>query len=157
MVSRKSIKVKRKAELISLRRRLLTQRATSAEITMRSILDSLNLKYRFQAPFFTHKSFYITDFYIKGYKLVVEVDGLHHLRASQAKYDIERTRLLEKRGLTVLRFMNDEVVNIPDLVKQGILRYKMEYEKQVLIKHNRREEKWKEKCNSQNNEDYYRL
>jgi len=155
MVSRKSIKVKRKAELMSLRQRSLTQRATPAEVNMRSILDSLNLKYRFQAPFFTHKSFYITDFFVKGYKLVVEVDGLHHLQQVQAEYDVKRTIALEKRGLTILRFMNNEVINTPNVVKQRILEYKKKYENQVLLKHNRRERIWKEKCLS--DEDYYRL
>jgi len=50
---------------------------------------------------------YITDFYIPQIKLVIEIDGESHLK--QKKYDEERSRFLNKKYLTVVRFQNLEV------------------------------------------------
>lgn len=52
---------------------------------------------------------YIPDFYSRKAKLVVEVDGRHHASEEVLKYDRERTRYLEERGLLVIRFWNSEV------------------------------------------------
>jgi len=47
---------------------------------------------------------YIVDFYAPAVRLVVELDGSQHLERGQAEYDARRTRDLEQRGVTVLRF-----------------------------------------------------
>ena len=52
---------------------------------------------------------YIADFYCPSAKLVIELDGSHHLELAQAEYDLERTKYLNARGLLVLRFRNEEV------------------------------------------------
>ena len=62
-------------------------------------------KFRRQHPF----SPYIVDFYCAEKKLIIELDGGHHLQ--QKEYDAERTRFLEVQGNKVLRFWNDEVFN----------------------------------------------
>ena len=56
--------------------------------------------------FYRHKPIgnYIVDFHAPAVALVVEVDGAHHLEASQAGEDEMRTAYLEKQGLRVLRF-----------------------------------------------------
>jgi len=41
--------------------------------------------------------------------LVIEVDGGYHNEPTQNEYDQQRTYELEKLGLHVLRFSNDEV------------------------------------------------
>ena len=60
-------------------------------------------KFRRQVPFYR----YVVDFYCHGSKLVVELDGKQH--AWFAEYDVERTRVLEMRGVRVIRFMNADV------------------------------------------------
>ena len=50
---------------------------------------------------------FIVDFYCHKAGLVVELDGPIH--DGQADYDIERDKVLETRGLHVLRIKNEEV------------------------------------------------
>ncbi len=53
---------------------------------------------------------FIVDFYCHAVGLVVEVDGPIHDKAEQVEYDAERERVLEARGLHVLRVRNEEVM-----------------------------------------------
>ncbi|MBK8496439.1 MAG: DUF559 domain-containing protein [Chitinophagaceae bacterium] len=64
-----------------------------------------NLKFRRQHPFDN----YILDFY--KMKLAIEVDGEVHNDPEVAAYDKIRARNLQDKGLTVLRFSNNEVEN----------------------------------------------
>ena len=59
---------------------------------------------------------YIVDFYCHAAALVVEVDGDVH--DQQQEYDAHREKVLQARGLRVLRFRNERVMG--DL--QGVLR-----------------------------------
>ena len=63
---------------------------------------------------------FIVDFYCAALKLVIEVDGNHHLSPDSLVYDKERTQILEGYGLSVLRFHNQEVLNDFDSVCQQI-------------------------------------
>ena len=54
------------------------------------------------------KSF-IVDFYCHAAKLVIEVDGSQHYSAQGQAYDRERSEILERYGLRVLRFSNYEI------------------------------------------------
>jgi very-short-patch-repair endonuclease len=59
---------------------------------------------------------YIIDFCAPSRKLVIEVDGSHHLQ--QGEYDADRTAYLESNGYKVLRFWNSDVMNrIEDVMK----------------------------------------
>ena len=59
---------------------------------------------------------YIVDFCAPRQKLIIELDGSHHLE--QQDYDEERTRYLEARGYRVLRFWNNDVLNhLDDVLK----------------------------------------
>ncbi len=60
-------------------------------------------KFRRQIPF----DRFVADFYCHAAKLVVELDGKQH--DWFADYDAERTRVLESRGVNVIRFTNAEV------------------------------------------------
>ena len=51
---------------------------------------------------------YITDFAANDPKLVIEIDGDSHPRREQ--YDAARTRFLEAKGYTVIRFTNHDVM-----------------------------------------------
>ena len=50
---------------------------------------------------------FIADFYCAERKLVVEIDGPVHDR--QKDYDKLRTQVIERMGMRVVRFTNDEV------------------------------------------------
>ena len=52
---------------------------------------------------------FVVDFYCHAAKLVVEIDGVHH--DWHAEYDAERTQILERLGLRIIRFANAELRN----------------------------------------------
>ena len=64
------------------------------------------LKFRRQHPI----GRYILDFYCHAKKLVIEIDGGYHLEKLQQWQDKDRTNYLEKLGLKVIRFTNEEVI-----------------------------------------------
>ena len=55
------------------------------------------------------KSF-IVDFYCPDESLVIELDGEPHFSEEAINYDKERTKKLEKLGLKVIRFQNQDVL-----------------------------------------------
>jgi very-short-patch-repair endonuclease len=59
--------------------------------------------------------------YAPAAKLVIEVDGGHHLVLSQAEYDRQRSEYLQQRGLRVLRFDDRQVLLQIESVVQAIL------------------------------------
>jgi len=63
---------------------------------------------------------FVVDFYCHGAGLVVEVDGDVHDR--QPGHDAERQQMLTARGLRVVRFTNDQVLNDIDSVVEQIRR-----------------------------------
>ena len=50
---------------------------------------------------------FVADFYCHAARVVVELDGLIHLR--QADYDRDRDKALATHGLVVMRVTNDEI------------------------------------------------
>jgi very-short-patch-repair endonuclease len=64
---------------------------------------------------------FIVDFYCHEYKLVIEVDGEVHNDREVIEYDLGRSAELNKFGLKVIRFTNDEVIYNIDSVIAGIL------------------------------------
>ena len=65
------------------------------------------LKFRPQHPY----GRFILDAFCVEHQLEIEVDGGIHTTPEQAAYDAERTKYLEARGIQVLRFSNNEVIN----------------------------------------------
>ena len=72
------------------------------------------LKERFPGVRFRRQhpvSFYIVDIYCHAAKLVIEIDGsIHDLEEIKCK-DETRQQELEKLGLKVIRFTNNEILN----------------------------------------------
>ena len=60
------------------------------------------LKFRRQHPIPP----YVVDFHCDAARLVIELDGSQHTE----ERDLHRTRFLESKGLTVLRFWNDDAL-----------------------------------------------
>jgi very-short-patch-repair endonuclease len=52
---------------------------------------------------------YIVDFYCHAVGLVIELDGSVH--ETQAEYDVLRQQAIERRGLLVMRFANERVLD----------------------------------------------
>ena len=70
---------------------------------------------------------FIVDFYCSKLLLVIEIDGDSHFSDEAKGYDTNRTNVLEKYGIKVLRYTNREVINnfegmAEDLQKQIWLR-----------------------------------
>ena len=53
---------------------------------------------------------FIADFYCAKAKLVIELDGSQHYTEQGLCYDAERSAVIEKYGVQVLRFSNREVI-----------------------------------------------
>jgi very-short-patch-repair endonuclease len=54
---------------------------------------------------------YIADFLCRERALIIEVDGATHSTEEELAHDARRTRFLESKGYSVLRFFNTEVMN----------------------------------------------
>ena len=52
---------------------------------------------------------YIVDFYCAEKKLAIELDGSQHFETENIKKDAERTKFLNDKGITVLRYTNLQV------------------------------------------------
>ena len=63
---------------------------------------------------------FIADFYCHKSKLVIEVDGDIHFNEQAIEHDDGRTAELEKYGIKVVRFTNDQVINNKSLVFKQI-------------------------------------
>ena len=75
---------------------------------------------------------YIVDFYCSAKKLVIEVDGGQHYEVDGQLYDQQRTEVLRRYGIKVLRFSNLEIQeNFPG-VCETILRWILHSEDDIL-------------------------
>jgi very-short-patch-repair endonuclease len=97
----------------------LRKNMTPAESALwkRLCKDQLGVRFKAQHPI----DIFIADFYCHKYKLIVEVDGEIHL--SQKEADDNRTAELERFGLTVIRFTNDEILSDVEKVVEEIKRH----------------------------------
>ncbi len=83
-------------------RRAMTKAEARLWLRMRG--DGLGVSFRRQHPIGP----YFADFYCPSLKLIVELDGSQH--AERQDYDDARTRFLNARGIEVLRFWNNDVM-----------------------------------------------
>ena len=94
----------------------LRKNMTLAELILWKKLRDRKLfktKFRRQHPV----SIFIVDFYCHEYKLAVEIDGEIHLNEEANEYDSDRTNHLNKFGIKVLRFSNDQIIfNIDSVI-----------------------------------------
>ena len=69
---------------------------------------------------------YIVDFYAPKARLVIEIDGFQH--SEDGEHDAQRTVYLGEKGIRVLRFWNNDVMNKIDHVLMVIAEAIMEAE-----------------------------
>jgi len=88
------------------RAKLLRKNMTQAEKELWNRLNrnQLGVRFKTQHPI----DIFIADFYCHVYKLVIELDGAIH--EQQIDYDEGRTAELDRFGIKVIRFTNQEVL-----------------------------------------------
>jgi very-short-patch-repair endonuclease len=64
--------------------------------------------------------FYIADFYCHNLRLVIEVDGDIHIEKEIQNHDEGRTGELERYGIKVIRFTNNQILQDSNLVVEKI-------------------------------------
>lgn len=100
------------------RARRLRRDQTPAERLLRAALRSRRcdgLKFRRQVPMGP----FVLDSFDASHKLVLEIDGPYHDHVAES--DLTRERDLERRGLTVLRFTNEDVTSDVEAVTRRIV------------------------------------
>ena len=98
--------------------RELRRRATAAEAALWQYLRRKALGgWRFRRQHVV--AGFIADFYCPALELAIEVDGAAH--DGRSDEDEVRQEALERLGVAVLRFTNDEVLGDPDAVCSRIL------------------------------------
>ena len=100
-------------------RKALRNNSTTAEGLMWRVLKGHQcggLKFRRQQGIGP----YILDFYCPELRLCVELDGSSH--DYKFEYDEERTAFLERQGIKVLRYRNEDVYCNPLSIADDILR-----------------------------------
>ncbi|HTT85417.1 MAG TPA: endonuclease domain-containing protein [Rhizomicrobium sp.] len=106
--------------MADMRARQLRANLTKAERNLWFSLRPLKFKglhFRRQAPMGN----YIVDFVCHGAKLVIELDGSQHAESENIVYDAARTKFLESRGYSVLRFWNSDVLKNRNGIMEAIL------------------------------------
>ena len=61
---------------------------------------------------------FIADFVCLEKRLVIEVDGGYHYQDEQIEYDAYRTECLEEQGFHVIRFRNEVLMNIKQVITE---------------------------------------
>ena len=100
------------SERIAFARSLRSQQTRAEAILWRRLRGSRfhGAKFKRQVPF----DRYFVDFYCHAAKLAVEIDGRQH--DGFAEYDRGRNEVLERLGVQVVRFSNEEVCGDLDAV-----------------------------------------
>jgi len=87
------------------RRKILRKNQTKEEIILWDSLKDKKLGSKFRRQHSMGP--YILDFYCTNKKLAIELDGNQHKDAIE--YDKERENFLNDKGITVIRFWNNEI------------------------------------------------
>ena len=90
--------------------REMRKNPTKSEKVLWNILRKYRSKgfiFRQQHPIYI----FIADFYCHKIKLVIEVDGEVHFNEESLEHDDGRTGVMEKFGIRIIRFTNEQVLN----------------------------------------------
>ena len=102
--------------------REMRRNPTETEKLLWNILRKFRLKgyiFRRQHPI----DIFIADFYCHKLKLIVEVDGPIHEDEQAMEYDDGRSAELEKYGIKIIRFTNDQVLQDQDAIVNHINKF----------------------------------
>ena len=119
------VREERTRELANSRAKELRLNSTESEKIFKVKLKLSGFNYCFQYPLYTENTFYIADFYLPKYRLIIEIDGEYHDDPKQRIKDNHRTKDIEKLGLKVLRINNSSVKEMSEnYFKELILKYR---------------------------------
>lgn len=97
--------------------RELRHRETRTEKILWSCISNRKMKVKFRRQHPINQ--FIADFYSHEVKLVIEIDGSHHLSRERKEYDDDRTKLFNDFNITVIRFTNYQILNhINDVLEE---------------------------------------
>lgn len=100
-----------RSKLKKLFRKKLKFNQTPAEKKFKEFLLEHKIQFVFQKPFTRFHSFGFMDFFIKNSNLCIEIDGGYHNNPIQREKDAKRQKDIEKKGILVIRFTNEEILN----------------------------------------------
>src|SRR5688572_19116963 len=104
--------------LLFARAKELRNHLTHAEMVLWGYLKTKPFGYKFrrQHPL----ADYIVDFFCYRLKMAIEVDGPIHEQEENRQNDVERQKMIESFGVTVLRFTNAELMKESTIVFEEI-------------------------------------
>ena len=111
-------------ETVELARRLRKQMTPAEKILWRRLRKQniTSWHFRRQHPI----GFYIADFYCHEARLVIEVDGGVHSLPNRKEHDENRDAEMEKLGIKILRFTNNEILNqtseVVNTIEKGLMK-----------------------------------
>jgi very-short-patch-repair endonuclease len=86
----------------------LIKDATPSEKIIKACLKALQIKYEFQHIIWVNpRKFYIGDFYLPEYGIILEIDGGYHNKEAQQKIDKVREREINSLKYKVVRMANE--------------------------------------------------
>ena len=112
--------------------RKLRNESTKSEIKLWNYLRNKQMRnYQFTRQKPIDK--YIVDFFCNKLKLAIELDGYSHQFEEVFENDMEKEARLNKIGITVLRFDDEEVMSDIDNVLRSIESYIEDFEKKQKL------------------------
>lgn len=86
---------------------------TKEETVTKAILKSLKIPFDFQKIFYNIETFYIVDFYLPDYNVVIEVDGGYHNTKVQKEKDVRREKFIRRYNKVkyIARIRNEDTVD----------------------------------------------
>lgn len=121
-------------------RNKLLQNTTNAEQELYNYLPKRIKEYAIcQYPIKVDGRIFFADIYVKEWNYIIEIDGGYHKTQEQSVKDDERTKLINRLGISVYRIPNEEVYDIIKLKKfvnmlLGLRKHKSFVKKKNIIK-----------------------
>lgn len=105
--------------LLNAARKLRKQETLAEKVLWRRLKAKKCYGLKFRRQHALHN--YIADFYCHEQRLVIEVDGMIHNLQIQFEHDQNRTAELQRLGIRILRFTNEQVMNNLSSVVEEII------------------------------------
>ncbi len=100
----------------------LVSTETNAEAFLKALLLKADITFEDQKIVLGNHVFYIADFYLPDYHLIIELDGKHHYTPEGIIKDSNRDSILRELGFDrILRIPNNEAFNLTETTLLDIL------------------------------------
>lgn len=102
------------------------ERMDNNELKMKSVLDKLEVNYKYQEILFTGNNYYIADFYLPDNNVIIEVDGGVHFSMQQLIKDRMRDAEFARLGVLTIRydvtnpFFGLDVFRLSQIIKKDL-------------------------------------